>query len=109
MDYQLRTCHNKTNIMLSNFSKLTNPYLVALCIVFKKLHIYHKWGSLAKDHGKTHLIKSLKPIPNYSQPILLIYKSGKLMWSLVGKNNPSKTIYLKYCQTKREIYWNYRD
>ena len=24
------------------------------------------------------------------------------MWSLVGKNNPSKTLYLKYCQTKRE-------
>ena len=31
------------------------------------------------------------------------------MWSLVGKNNPSKTLYLKYCQTKREIYWIYRD
>jgi hypothetical protein len=30
------------------------------------------------------------------------------MWSLVGKNNPSKILYLKYCQTKREIYWNYR-
>jgi hypothetical protein len=29
--------------------------------------------------------------------------------SLVGKNNPSKTLYLQYCQTKREIYWNYRD
>jgi hypothetical protein len=25
------------------------------------------------------------------------------MWSLVGKNNPSKTLYLKYCQTKRDI------
>ena len=24
------------------------------------------------------------------------------MWSLVGKNNSSKTLYLKYCQTKRE-------
>ena len=24
------------------------------------------------------------------------------MWSLVGKNNPSKTLYLKYYQTKRE-------
>ena len=24
------------------------------------------------------------------------------MWSLVGKNNPSKTLYLKYCQTKRK-------
>ena len=31
------------------------------------------------------------------------------MWSLVGKNNPSKTLHLKYCQTKREIYWIYRD
>ena len=37
------------------------------------------------------------------QPILLIYKNGRLMWSLVGKNNPSKTLYLKYCQTLREI------
>ena len=26
------------------------------------------------------------------------------MWSLVGKNNPSKILYLKYYQTKREIY-----
>jgi hypothetical protein len=25
------------------------------------------------------------------------------MWSLVGKNNPSKTLYLKYCQTKRDL------
>ena len=32
-----------------------------------------------------------------------IYKSGRLMWSLVGKNNPSKTLYLKYCQTKRDL------
>jgi hypothetical protein len=28
------------------------------------------------------------------------------MWRLVGKNNPSKTLHLKYCQIKREIYWN---
>jgi hypothetical protein len=55
------------------------------------------------------LVKSLKPTLDYSQPILLIYGSEKLMWSLEGKNNPSKTLYLKYCQTKREIYWNYRD
>jgi hypothetical protein len=64
---------------------------------------------LAKDLGNTHLVKSLKPTLDYSQPILLIYESGKLMWSLVGKNNPSKILNLKYCQTKREIYWNYRD
>ena len=51
---------------------------------------------------RTHLIKSLKPTLDCLQPILLIYKSGRLMWSLVGKNNPSKTLYLKYCQTKRE-------
>ena len=25
------------------------------------------------------------------------------MWSLVGKNNPSKTLYLKYYQTKRDL------
>ena len=25
------------------------------------------------------------------------------MWSLVGKNNPSKTLYLKYWQTKRDL------
>jgi hypothetical protein len=25
------------------------------------------------------------------------------MWGLVGKNNPSKTLYLKYCQTKRDL------
>jgi hypothetical protein len=25
------------------------------------------------------------------------------MWSLVGKNNPSKTLYLRYCQTKRYL------
>ena len=60
---------------------------------------------LAKDHGNTHLIKSRKSTLDGFQPILLIYKSGRLMWSLVGKNNPSKTLYLKYCQTKREIYW----
>ena len=56
-----------------------------------------------KDHVNTHLIKLLKPTLDCLQPILLIYKSGRLMWSLVGKNNPSKILYLKYCQTKREI------
>jgi hypothetical protein len=25
------------------------------------------------------------------------------MWSLVGKYNPSKILYLKYCQTKRDL------
>jgi hypothetical protein len=25
------------------------------------------------------------------------------MWSLVGKNNLSKKLYLKYCQTKRDL------
>jgi hypothetical protein len=25
------------------------------------------------------------------------------MWSFVGRNNPSKTLYLKYCQTKRDL------
>ena len=39
---------------------------------------------LQKDHGNTHLIKSLKPTLDCLQPILLIYKSGRLMWSLVG-------------------------
>jgi len=85
----------------------SNLYLVSSWRVFKRMHIKHKWGSLAKDHGNTHLIKSLKPTLDCFQPILLIYKSGRLMWSLVGKNNPSKTLYLKYCQTKREIYWIY--
>jgi hypothetical protein len=60
-------------------------------------------SSLAKAHGNTHLVKSLKPTLDYSQPILLIYGSGKLMWSLVGKNNPTKILYLKYCQTKRDL------
>jgi hypothetical protein len=59
-------------------------------------------SSLAKAHGNNHLIKSLKPTLDYSQPFLLIYESGKLMWSVVGKNNPIKTLYLKYCQTKSE-------
>jgi hypothetical protein len=40
---------------------------------------------------KETLVKSLKPTLDYSQPILLIYGSEKLMWSLEGKNNPSKT------------------
>jgi hypothetical protein len=43
------------------------------------------------------------PTLDYSQPILLIYESGKLMWSLVGKNNPRKILYLKYCQNKRDL------
>jgi hypothetical protein len=43
------------------------------------------------------------PTLDYSQPIILIYESGKLMWSLVCKNNPSKTLCLKYCQTKRDL------
>ena len=55
---------------------------------------------LKKDHGNTHLIKSLKPTLDCLQPIVLIYKSGRLMRSLVGKNNPRKILYLKYCQTK---------
>jgi hypothetical protein len=25
------------------------------------------------------------------------------MWSLIGKNNPSKTLYFQYCQTKRDL------
>ena len=48
-------------------------------------------------------MKSLKPTLDCLQPILLIYKSGRLMWSLVGKNNPSKILYLKYYQTKRDL------
>jgi hypothetical protein len=51
----------------------------------------------------THLIKSLKHILGYFQPILFIYESGRLIWSLVGKINPSKTIYLKFCETERSI------
>jgi hypothetical protein len=39
---------------------------------------------LAKAHGNTHLIKSLKPILDYFQPILLICDSGRLMLSLEG-------------------------
>jgi hypothetical protein len=34
-----------------------------------------------------------KHILDYSQPILLIYVSGRLMWILISKNNPSKTLY----------------
>ena len=83
--------------------RTSNIYLVSSWRVFKRMHIKHKWGSLAKDHGNTHLIKSLKPTLDCLQPILLIYKSGRLMWSLVGKNNPSKTLYLKYYQTKRDL------
>jgi len=99
------TIINKCNAL--KLKRTSNLYLVSSWRVFKRMHIKHKWGSLAKDHGNTHLIKSLKPTLDCLQPILLIYKSGRLMWSLVGKNNPSKTLYLKYCQTKREIYWIY--
>ena len=95
------TITNKYNALKLN--QTSNIYLVSSWRVFKRMHIKHKWGSLAKDHGNTHLIKSLKPTLDSLQPILLIYKSGRLMWSLVGKNNPSKTLYLKYYQTKREI------
>ena len=94
--------------MLFKLKRTLNLYLASSWRVFKRMHIKHKWGSLAKDHGNTRLIKSLKPTLDCLQPILLIYKSGRL-WSLVGKNNPSKTLYLKYCQTKREIYWLYWD
>jgi hypothetical protein len=38
----------------------------------------------ATAHGNIHLIKSLKPILDYVQPILLICDSGRLMWSLEG-------------------------
>ena len=51
----------------------------------------------------SNISEVLKPTLDCLQPILLIYKSGRLMWSLVGKKNPCKTLYLKYCQTKREI------
>jgi hypothetical protein len=48
------------------------------------LVVQHKWKSLAKVHGNTHLIKSLKLILNYFQPTLLICDSGRLMCSLEG-------------------------
>ena len=106
MEDRLATKEQATIINKCNALKLkrtSNLYLVSSWRVFKRMHIKHKWGSLAKDHGNTHLIKSLKPTLDCLQPILLIYKSGRLMWSLVGKNNPRKTLYLKYCQTKWEI------
>ena len=77
------TIINKCNAL--KLKQTSNLYLVSSWRVFKRMHIKHKWGSLAKDHGNTHLIKSLKPILDCLQPILLIYKSGRLMWSLVGK------------------------
>jgi hypothetical protein len=72
------------------------------------MHNQHNWKSLAKAHGNTHLIKSLKPILDYFKSTLLICDSGRLMWSLEGKNNPSKT-YIRNVVKLREIYWNYRD
>jgi hypothetical protein len=95
--------------MLPNLSKLQTFTLLHHEEFLKSCTSNKSEVLLAKAHGNTHLVKSLKPTLDYSQPILLIYESGKLLWSLVGKNNPSKTLYLKYYQTKREIYWNYRD
>jgi hypothetical protein len=68
--------------MLSNLSELQAVTLFH-GRTFKKMHIQHK-KCLAKAHGNTHLIKSLKPILDYFQPILLICDSGRLMRSLVG-------------------------
>jgi hypothetical protein len=47
--------------MLSNLSELQTITLFHGRI-FKKMHIQHKWKYLAKAHGNTHLIKSLRPI-----------------------------------------------
>jgi hypothetical protein len=95
--------------VLSNLSKLQTLTLLHREEFLKICASNISEVLLQKAHGNTHLVKSLKPTLDYSQPILLIYGSGKLMRSLVGKNNPNKTLYLKCCYTKREIYWNYRD
>jgi hypothetical protein len=92
MDNRL-TIKNKPhliNMMLLNLSELQVVSLFHARI-FKKMHIQHKWKTLAKAHGNTHLIKSIKPMLVYFQHIVLISDSRKLMWSLVGQNNPSKT------------------
>jgi hypothetical protein len=49
-------------------------------------------------HSSRQVTHAVMPTLDYSQPILLKYESGKLMWSLVGKNNPSKKLYMKYCR-----------
>jgi hypothetical protein len=67
--------------MLSNLSELQTITL-SHGRILKKMHIQHKCKSLARAHGNTHLIKSLKPILDYFQPTLLICDSGRLMWSL---------------------------
>jgi hypothetical protein len=94
--------------MLSNLSELQTITLLHGRI-FKKMHIQHMRKSLAKAHANTNLIKSLKAILDYFQPILLICDSGRLMWSLEGQKQSKKNIHLKYCQIKKEIYQNYRD
>jgi hypothetical protein len=78
------------NTMLSNLSELQTSTLFHGRI-FKKMHLQHKWKSLAKAHGNTHLIKSLRPILDYFQPTLLICDSGILCGALKVNNNPSKT------------------
>jgi hypothetical protein len=71
------------NTMLSNLSELQTITLFNGRI-FKKMHIKRKSKSLAKAHGNTQLIKSLKRILDYFQPILLICDRGRLMGSLEG-------------------------
>jgi hypothetical protein len=65
------------NMMLSNLNELQTVTLLHGRI-FKKMHIQHKWKSLAKAHGNTHLIKSLTPILDYFQLALLVCDSGRL-------------------------------
>jgi hypothetical protein len=85
----IKTKPRLINAMLSNSSELQTVTLLHGRI-FKKMHIQHKCKFLAKAHGNTHLIKSLKPILDYFQPILLICDSGRLRaWKV--QNNPSKT------------------
>jgi hypothetical protein len=79
------------NIVLSNLLSELQTVTLFRRRIFEKMCIQHKLNSLARAHGNTHLIKSLKPTLDYFQPILLICDSGRLIWSLIGQNNSRKT------------------
>ena len=98
----------KINAMLFNLSKL-QTFTLFHHEEFSKRCISNIGEVLLQQLMGTLISSSHSNLLDYFQPILLIQESGRLMWSLVGKNNPSKTLYSKYCQTKREIYWIYRD
>ena len=84
---------------LANFKPL--PYFIVKS--FSKECMSNISEVLLQKIMEIFISSNLKPTLDCLQPILIIYKSGRLMWSLVSKNNPSKTLYLKYCQTKRDL------